>query len=215
MRLIIGDKNYSTWSMRPWVLLRAFDVPFDETRELLSPRDTLPARLRRYSPAAKVPVLQDGDLTVCDSLAICEYVSEVCLDGRGWPADARIRAQARALTAEMHSGFSAVRSALPMNLRARRRVALSAAVRADVRRIDEIWVEYAKEGGWLFGDFSIADCFFAPMAMRFLTYEGVELSETAWAYQRRLSECAAVKKWRDEAAAETNVVPEDEVGEEA
>ena len=218
MQLVIGDKNYSTWSMRPWLLLTAFNVPFEEKMELLSPHDTLAARLLRYSPSVRVPVLLDGELTVWDTLAICEYISEHYLDGRGWPRDVRARAQARAVTAEMHASFSALRGALPMNLRARRRLPLSEAVRADIRRIDDIWTQYPRHhsngGGWLFGDFSIADCFFAPVAMRFLTYVGVELSEAAWRYQQHISECDAVKKWRAEAATEDNIVAKDEAGEE-
>ena len=198
--------------MRPWLLLTAFNLSFEETVEWLAPRRTLTGRLLRYSPAARVPVLIDGELTVWDSLAICEYVSETYLDGGGWPRRTAQRARARAAVCEMHAGFAALRGALPMNIRARRRLPLSAAVLADVRRIDAIWAR--AEGEWLFGDFSIADCFFAPVAMRFLTYEGIALSAAAEEYQQRLRACAAVRQWTRQALLETAVVEEDEAGED-
>lgn len=216
MQLIIGNKNYSTWSMRPWLLLTAFNLPFDEQMEYLEPKDTLRQRLLQYSPSARVPVLIDGDLHVWDTLAICEYVNERYLNGRGYPADLTARAQARALVAEMHAGFSDLRNALPMNIRVRRRLVLSEAVRADIRRIDDIWSHYpAQHGGdWLFEEFSIADCFYAPVAMRFLTYEGVELSAAARQYWQRLSDHPAVQAWRQGAVAETQTVQQDEAGTE-
>lgn len=239
MRLIIGNKNYSTWSMRPWLLLTAFETPFEETVENLAPPQTLTARLLKYSPSARVPVLQDGEVCIWDSLAICEYVNERCLNGRGYPAAAPARAEARALVCEMHAGFAALRAALPMNIRAKRRVNLSEAVRADIRRIDDIWRETPARygpspsnnggegdgengGGFLFGAFSIADCFYAPVAMRFATYTdaeggtegGIKLSPLAQAYAERLRAHAAVAAWTRGALAETQIVPKDETGEE-
>ena len=213
MQLIIGEKNYSTWSMRPWLLLRAFNVSFTEIVETLADEVSLCSRLLRYSPTARVPVLQDGDTVIWDSLAICEYVSETRLSGGGWPADAANRAQARALTAEMHAGFVALRTALPMNIRARRRVPFSDAVLRDVRRINEIWAA-APSGGWLCGEFSIADCFYAPVAMRFLTYADIPLSAAARAYGDRLAGAGAVQEWCRLAFAETTVVAVDEVGDD-
>ena len=219
LKLIIGNKNYSTWSMRPWLLLTAFEVPFEEYVEFLAPQETLRRRLLTHSPSARVPVLVDGDLYVWDSLAICEYISEQHLQGGGYPAEATARARARTLAAEMHAGFSALRDAMPMNIRARRRVEIGKAVQRDIARIDEIWAQAAAQrgdgkGGWLCGRFSIADCFYAPVAMRFATYEGIELSAAADAYRQRLCAHPAVQKWCTGALAEDGIVPVDEVGEE-
>lgn len=216
MRLVIGNKNYSSWSMRPWLLLTAFGVAFEEIMEALAPAETLTARLRRHSPSARVPVLLDGDLCVWDSLAICEYVSARYLDGRGYPASVAAQAQARAIVAEMHAGFHALRRDLPMNIRARRRLQLSEAVQRDIRRIDEIWAHYPPQHGgrFLFGDFSIADCFYAPVAMRFATYDGIALSAEAQAYSERLRQHKAIAAWCEGARAETAIVPADEAGEE-
>lgn len=210
--MVIGEANYSTWSMRPWVFLTGFEVAFEAVFESLVPQATLRERLLAHSPAARVPVLVDGARTVWDSLAICEYVSETYLNGRGLPADMTSRATARSIVAEMHSGFGALRDEMPMNIRARRAVELSRAARADIARIDEIWATYADEKtGWLFGEFSMADCFYAPVAMRFLTYD-VQLSDAARRYHQHLCECSAVQAWRARSAQETSVVPKDEVG---
>ncbi|MCH9704662.1 MAG: glutathione S-transferase family protein [Proteobacteria bacterium] len=216
MQLVIADKNYSTWSMRPWLLLTAYDVAFEEILESLEPDETLRQRLLQHSPSARVPVLLDGDLCVWDSLAICEYISEHYLNGRGYPQDAKCRAQARAVVAEMHSGFSALRAALPMNCRARRKLPLTAAVLADIQRIDEIWSHYPQQNStdFLFGDFSIADCFYAPVAMRFLTYADIPLSEKAQQYWQRLCVHPAVVAWQQAALCETSIVHKDEAGEE-
>lgn len=223
LRLIIGNKNYSTWSMRPWVFLKAFEVEFEEHLELLTPADTVRERLLRHSPSARVPVLQDGELRVWDSLAICEYVSERYLNGGGYPADAVARAEARVLTAEMHAGFAHLRDALPMNIRAKRRVELDKKVRADIARIDEIWSHYParyqsksqnNEDGWLCGRFSIADCFYAPVAMRFATYADIALSNAATHYWQRLCAHPAVQAWRQGGLAEDGIVPVDEAGED-
>ncbi len=211
MQLVIGNKNYSTWSLRPWLLLTAYGVEFEEVQESLL-LDGLTERLGQYSPTSRVPVLLDGDLCVWDSLAICEYVSEAYLNGAGWPGDVHVRAQARALTAEMHSGFSALRAEMPMNIRARRRITPSEQALADVRRINDIWSGYTAESRWLFGDFGIVDSFYAPVALRFETYE-VELSMAARAYQQHLLSHFATRQWIDAALQETEVVAEDEAGE--
>ncbi|ROT98836.1 glutathione S-transferase family protein [Marinobacter sp. R17] len=214
MQLVIGNKNYSSWSLRPWLLMSAFGLEFEEIEESLQ-QEGLKVRLGRYSPTSRVPVLIDGDLTVWDSLAICEYVSEAYLDGRGWPADLRARAHARAICAEMHSGLSALRSEMPMNCRARRLIELSEAAKADVERVDRIWTDcttrYGEDGPWLFGDFSIADCFYAPVAWRFLTY-GTPLSDGAQQYAARLRHHESMERWLAGALAETEIVPEDEAG---
>lgn len=215
MKLIIANKNYSSWSLRGWLALEAFSVPFEEVKLPLF-TDTFYDTLAHYTPVKKVPVLVDGDLSVWDSLAIAEYVNETYLDGKGWPADRAVRAVARSTVAEMHCGYTAVRSAMPMNCRARRRVEITDAVRKDIASIEAIWgsqrLQYATDGDYLFGEFSMADVFFAPVVFRFVTY-GIELSEAAKAYQQTMLSHPAMKAWLEEALAETEVVEEDEAGE--
>ena len=161
MELIIGNKNYSSWSLRAWLLLAANDIAFTETRVPLFNENSTTG-LDEYSAAAKVPVLFDRDAVIWDSLAICEYISEQYLDGRGWPADPLQRAEARSCSAEMHSSFFALRESMPMNCRAGgRKVAMNLELEKDIRRIDSMWCElrekYADNGPWLFGGFSIAE----------------------------------------------------------
>ena len=216
LKLVIGNKNYSSWSLRPWMLLSAFKLSFEEVRVPLT-AEGLSERLGQYSPTCRVPVMMDGDLTVWDSLAICEYVSEQYLDGKGWPSDAAKRAEARAVVAEMHAGFMGLRSEMPMNCRARRRVEASAQTRRDIARVDEIWSkgmrenEIGRQGPWLFGEFSIADCFYAPVVMRFKTY-GVALSEGAQQYQDFFLQDEVLNRWVSAAVQETEILPEDEAG---
>lgn len=214
MRLVIGNKNYSSWSLRPWLLLQAFQVPFDEHIESLA-EPNLAARLLQFSDSARVPVLNDGELTVWDSLAICEYVNDQYLAGKAWPAAPSDKALARAITAEMHSGFAALRTEMPMNCRATRKIELSDLVRADIARIDQIWSTFARADAAgelrLFGQFGIADCFFAPVVMRFLTYQP-ELSMAAQAYLRSMRAHPSLQSWVDAALRETEVVDDDEAG---
>jgi len=216
MRLVIGNKNYSSWSLRPWLLMDAFNVEFDEHIESLA-EPNLTQRLAQFSDSARVPVLNDGELTVWDSLAICEYINDCCIGGKGWPSSDNDRALARAVTAEMHSGFVALRNEMPMNCRASRVVELSDAAVADVARVDDIWSQYARtdtEGHLrLFGQFSIADCFFAPVVMRFSTYSP-NLSAQASAYLSSMREHPSLVKWVDAAIREVEVVAVDEAGEE-
>lgn len=215
MKLIIGNKNYSSWSLRPWLLMSAHKLPFEEQRIALDRPDTS-ALIRRYSEVGKVPVLQDGELTVWDSLAICEYISEQYLDGRGWPGDPAVRAEARSCSAEMHSGFPAIRGQMPMNCRATgRKVPLTPELDKEIARVDSLWsgcrAKYSAGGPWLFGEFSIADCMFAPVASRFATY-GVALSESAGRYQQRLLNHDSMQLWIRQGQAETEVVEADEAG---
>lgn len=214
MELIVGNKNYSSWSLRGWLMLAAFDLDFKDTRLLLH-TDTFYRELEKLGVAGKVPVLLDGDVTVWDSLAICEYVSETYLDGRGWPVDKTARAEARAVANEMHSGFMALRSEMPMNCRAKRRIEPSAAAMQDVARIDAIWsglrARFADQGPWLFGEFSIADVMFAPVASRFETY-GVEVSDLSRAYMAMVLNHPAMQEWIEEGKRETEIVESDEVG---
>lgn len=212
MQLVIGNKNYSTWSLRPWLLLDYFDVTFEEVLESLRP-EQLSQRLGKYSASSKVPVLLDGDIAVWDSLAICEHISEQCLNGRGWPQALGNRALARSISAQMHSGFGAMRNEMPMNIRAKRRLELSDEAKSDVAQVQQLWQDsIAKSGGpWLCGEFSIADCMFAPVAMRFITY-GIELTPQAQAYVDKISGLPSMKKWIKAALLETEVVALDEAG---
>jgi len=213
VKLVIGNKNYSSWSLRPWMLLSTFEVEFEEVQESLR-QEGLTERLSQYSPTARVPVLIDESVTVWDSLAICEYVSEKYLMGKGWPQDQALRAEARAVSAEMHAGFMGLRSELPMNCRATRKVTLSAAAKRDIARVDDIWSKRMSSGlgPWLFGDFSIADCFYAPVISRFQTY-GISLSEAAGQYQSFFGEHDVLNRWIESAKQETEIIPEDEAGE--
>jgi glutathione S-transferase len=214
MKLVIGNKNYSTWSLRPWLLLSALNLDFEEIQVSLL-QDGLKERLGKYSASCKVPVLIDGDLSVWDSLAICEYVSEKYLNGRGWPEDIKQRAEARAIVSEMHSGFNALRNEMPMNISATRQLELSQAAQTDISRIDSIWSQYTEKnaeiGPWLFGEFSIADCFFAPVASRFATYR-TPLSAVAQKYADLLLSHRSFVQWIEAAKTETEIVPEDEAG---
>jgi len=215
MQLIIGNKNYSSWSLRAWLMLKAFEVEFEEVKlNLFS--DEFYATLEKYTPLAKVPVLVDGELKVWDSLAICEYVNEQYLEGRGWPKEAAARARARAVVAEMHAGFNALRNEMPMNCRAKRRLDLSAAAKRDIQRMDSIWAdlrsEHQAKGPWLLGEFSIVDVFFAPAVLRFVTY-GTHLSSQSEEYKQVILEHPAMKAWLESALQETEFVEVDEAGE--
>lgn len=207
LTLIIGNKNYSSWSMRPWVAMTAFGIPFQEVRVLLDQKDTS-SKIAEYSACGRVPVLLAGEMTIWDSLAICEYLAEQFPDKHLWPQDVAARATARSVCAEMHSGFAGLRTAMSMNIRAqlpgRGR---TAAAQADIGRISEIWEECLSRFGhhqFLFGDFSIADAYFAPVVMRFRTY-GVSLAPALNAYCERVQAHPAVARWITEALAETEV----------
>jgi len=208
--LVIGNKNYSSWSLRPWLLLRHFGVEFDEVRLLLDTPGFAAGALR-HSPTGKVPALRDGALVLWDSLAICEYANERWLDGNGWPADLHRRALARAAAAEMHSGFAALRTQLPMNSRRRPDAyRWDAAAQRDIEWIQALWRELRRDhgagGDFLFGEFGIVDAMFAPVAIRFDGY-GVAVDDTAAAYLRALFALPALRQWRDEAAREAEHVP--------
>ena len=207
LTLIIGNKNYSSWSMRPWVAMTAFGIPFQEVRVLLDQRDTA-TKIAAYSACGRVPVLLAGEMTIWDSLAICEYLAEQFPDKHLWPQDVAARAMARCVCAEMHSGFTGLRTDMSMNIKAtlpgRGR---TAAAQADIGRISEIWEECLSRFGhhqFLFGEFSIADAYFAPVVMRFRTY-GVSLAPALNAYCERVQAHPAVARWITEALAETEV----------
>ncbi|UDF37048.1 UNVERIFIED_ORG: glutathione S-transferase family protein [Shinella sp. XGS7] len=212
MQLIIGNKNYSSWSMRPWVLLKAFGIPFEE-RKLrfdFAPGSVFYQALAVYTPTAKVPVLvEDDGFAVWDTLAITEHIAERHPELAIWPRDARQRSRARSLCAEMHAGFSTLRNLCPMNIEAAlpeigaKHQAESSQLLADLARIDAIWSgELARSGGpFLFGEFSAADAYFAPVAMRVRTY-ALPLSEASRAYVERLVAAPGVRDWIADALAE-------------
>lgn len=213
MTLVIANRNYSSWSLRPWILLKHLGFDFEEVQLLLD-TDAFRREIVKWNPAGRVPVLRHGDLVVWDSLAICEYAAE--LSGRGWPADRAQRARARSLAAEMHSGFQALRNEWPMNIRAPgRRTNPSDALHANVARIDEAWSEArarsAQSGPWLFGEYSVADAMFAPVALRFRTY-GAKLSATAAAYVQQLTGDPLLAPWIEQAGKEPWIVEADEAG---
>jgi len=215
LELVIGNKNYSSWSLRPWLFLSVHDLPFEEVRIPLNVDNTY-AALAKYTDAGKVPVLKDNDLIIWDSLAICEYISEQYLDGRGWPSSVRARAQARSCCAEMHSGFTEIRGQLPMNCRAiGRKVRLNTTLEREVARIDRIWSKYREThsgaGPWLFGDFSIADCMFAPVASRFKTY-GIKVSAVSTEYMHFVLDHEKMREWFSQATDEPETIDVSEVG---
>jgi glutathione S-transferase len=204
LHLVLGNKNYSSWSMRPWVVLRHFGIPFTEETIWL---DTPTAREQklRHSPTGRVPILRHGEVTIWDSLAICEYVAELFPAKNLWPRDAATRALARALVAEMHAGFTALRSELPVNCKRTRPLGrpMSDACKEDVRRITDIFA--GAKGPFLLGDYSIADAFYTPVASRLRSY-GVTLTGTAASYAASLLGTDAAKAWHELAAAETHVL---------
>ena len=215
MKLIIGNKNYSTWSLRAWLLLTANNLPFEEVRIALSIEST-EVEIAKHTDAGKVPVLDDNGLVVWDSLAICEYISEQYLDRQGWPADTKDRAVARSCCAEMHSGFFTLREAMPMNCRAVNRfVPMTPDLQEDISRINSIWTQlrtnHANQGPWLFGAFSIVDCMFAPVVFRFATYN-VQVSKTAQKYMTHVLENPAIQLWLEQAKKESETIECDEVG---
>jgi glutathione S-transferase len=215
MKLVIGDKNYSSWSMRPWVLLTHFGIAFDEVLIELDEPGTK-ASILQYSASGKVPCLiGDDGFAVWDSLAIAETLAERFPQHALWPRDANARARARSVSAEMHSGFVALRGAMPMNIRfTRRGVGSTPDVLADVARIDAIWREClaASGGPFLFGEFSIADAMYAPVVMRFNSYQP-KLSPQAAAYVERVTALPAVAAWIEAARRETHIVADDELDE--
>jgi len=208
-KIVLGNKNYSSWSLRGWLALKRCGVDFDEEVIPLY-QDDWRARLLAVSPAGKVPVLVHGGRTVWDSLAIVEYLAELFPAAGLWPEDPGARARARAVAAEMHAGFAALREAMPMNFRGdvdppRR----DERVAADIARVVELWQDcragFGRGGPFLFGGFSAADAFYAPVAARFATY-GVDLPAAAAAYRDAVLASPAVVEWRQAAVAEPWII---------
>lgn len=213
MKLYIGNQNYSSWSLRAWLVFNQYDLPVETIKLKLFTEDFY-RTLEKVTPSAKVPVLVDDGVTVWDSLAILEYVNEAYLEGKAWPNSIAERAKARALSAEMHAGFTHLRNELPMNCRAKRKVNLSEGAMKDIARVDAIWSQQMVlfSHGWLFGEWSIADAMYAPIALRLQTY-GIALSDLAQKYQEKQLASPAIQKWLAEAKMETDIVAEDEAGE--
>ena len=220
MQLYIGNKNYSSWSMRPWVLMTQAGIPFDEVMlrfDAFSPGSKFKTEVERLNPAGRVPVLVDDGLAVWDTLAIAEYLAERFPGRQLWPADVRARARARSVCAEMHSGFGALRSHFGMNIEAAlpevgaRLLAEQPELRDNVARIVAMWSELLAEHGgpMLFGAFSIADAFFAPVVMRFRTY-AVPVPPPIAAYMERVIALPGVAAWIADALAEKDFLPFEE-----
>jgi len=215
LTLVTGNKTYSSWSLRPWLLLKHLGVEFHEISVPLHAPDAT-GQITRYSPSGRVPVLLDGNQVIWESLAIGEYLAERY--PTVWPAEAHRRALARSAANEMHAGFTALREELPFNCRTRRSgVMPSHVAQAEIGRIVALWktcrqTVHGEEGPWLFGCFTCADAMFAPVALRFHTY-GVALPETAQAYVATVLDDAATRAWIEAARQETAVIPEDERGQ--
>ena len=210
LKLVIGNKNYSSWSMRPWLALRANNIAFDEVFIPLYTGDADKQRILDFTHSGKVPALIDGDITIWDSLAIIEYVAERFPQSRIWPEDRARRAHARSISAEMHSGFAALRNECGMNLhRPVRAVALSADARADVARVEQIWIEcrerYGKFGPFLFGAFGGVDAMFAPVVHRFRSF-AIAVAPEAQAYMDTMMALPAFQQWTSAALAETLII---------
>ncbi|ENU28743.1 hypothetical protein F991_03325 [Acinetobacter sp. CIP-A165] len=216
--LFIGNKNYSTWSMRPWILLKQAGISFQEHLiqfddfELDSPFKT---EILKLNPTGKVPVLVDGDVTVWDSLAICEYVAEQSPEKNLFPQDKKLRARARCISAEMHSSFQSLRNLCPMNIEAdlahigQKLWAEHDQLRADVARIEQIWSERPSEDSFLCGEFSVADAFYAPVVMRFVCFQ-FPVSASSQAYMQKILSLSSVQQWIAEAKQEQMFVLVDE-----
>ena len=209
--LVIGNRNYSSWSLRAWLHLRASNIPFEEVRIPLR-IDGWQEAIRQYSPAGLVPVLVDDGFPVWDSLAIIEYICERHPQAVAWPEDPVRRARARSITAEMHSGFMSIRDELPQNIRARKSCALSdlsESCRREVDRVADIWsscrTEFANDGDWLFGDLSIADIMFAPVALRFVTYS-ISIPSPGSQFVEAIECFAPVQEWIESSKAETETI---------
>jgi glutathione S-transferase len=210
LKLAIGNKNYSSWSMRPWLALRANHIAFEEVFIPLYTGAADKQRILSVTRSGKVPALIDGDVTVWDSLAIIEYLAERFPEAKLWPEDRAGRALARSISAEMHSGFVALRSECPMNLhRPVRGIALSEDARANAARIQEIWLDcrerYGKPGPFLFGAFGAADAMFAPVVFRFHTF-AIDAAPEVRAYMDTMMALPAVQDWTKAGLAETLII---------
>lgn len=212
--LYIGNKNYSSWSLRPWLAMKVAGIPFEEQLILLFDNNWK-QNIAAVSPSARVPVLVDGDLTIWETMAILEYLAEQHPDKNLWPAEKEARAVARAIANEMHAGFGNLRNHMPMNIRKSfPGKGMGEGVAEDIARVTEIWndcrARFGSGGDFLFGKFCNADAMFAPVVSRFTTY-GVELDEVSAAYRDAVQALPEMIEWSDAGRAEPWIVPEDEI----
>ena len=214
LHLVIANKNYSSWSLRPWMAMTMAGLPFNET---IIPLDTPETKrlIAAHSKSGRVPLLYHGKLAIWESLAILEYLAEAFPQKNLWPKAASTRAAARAVANEMHAGFTALRNACPMNLRRpRKAVAMNDAIKRDVARIEEIWRDcrkrFSKGGKFLFGKFCNADAMYAPVVTRFDTY-AIPVAADSREYMSNVMATHAFKSWREAALKESWIVPSDEV----
>jgi glutathione S-transferase len=212
MKLIVANKNYSSWSLRPWLVLKHFNIPFDEELVLLS-GDGWQENIRRKSPTGKVPVLIDGDVVVPETIAIIEYLNDKYPAKGIWPSNRVERALARAAAAEIHGGFTALRNEAPMNLKGSHPGKVDPdLVAGDLKRIERLWGELISRSGgpYLFGQFTAADAMYAPVATRIRTYE-LPVSDLAMEYVEAIYALPAFQEWLAEAVKEPWVVEQDEI----
>jgi glutathione S-transferase len=213
LKLVLGNKNYSSWSLRPWIAMRHAGIAFEEEVIPLYVQGSR-ERILRYSPAGKVPVLIDGDMTIWESLAILEHLAEHFPKAQLWPDAVAARAHARAVSAEMHAGFGHLRRHCPMNMRrVGKKYELTAEVVADVRRIEEIWTDcrarFGQGGPFLFGRFSAADAMYAPVVSRFASY-AIGVGAACEAYMAAMMALPAWQEWREAGVAEPWIMPGNE-----
>lgn len=218
LKIIIGEKNYSSWSLRGWLAIHHTGLQFEEVQ---LPLDTpeFYEKIKTLNPSGRVPALYDGDILVWDSAAIIDYCAALAPKKYWWPSDKSALAFARSIFAEMHSGFEQLRTHAPMNMRGRwSGLCVASGVQADIKRIDTLWTEartrFGDTGPFLFGEFSAADMMYAPVASRFATY-GVELSSVSAAYVEALFNYPAFKEWYDAALKEETIVRADELAPSA
>lgn len=206
LTLVIGDKNLSSWSLRPWLLMKQLDIPFTERLVRLDRPETK-AEIAKVSPSGRVPCLIDGDMAIWDSLSIAEYLAEKFPDKALWPTHAKARAIARSVSAEMHSGFGALRAFWPMNFAREGMGHMTGGIESDIARIAAIWEtcrrDFGREGPFLFGRFSVADAMYAPVVSRFQTYGPVALPPLAEEWRKAMWLLPAMRDWGDGAKAET------------
>jgi glutathione S-transferase len=205
LTLVIGNKNYSSWSMRPWLALVHHTIPFDEVTIPIGTPETA-AAIRRYSPAEKVPVLIDDGAAIWETLAILFHIAERFPATKLWPEEKKARAHAFAIATEMHGGFAALRQNCPMNLKRRKQRELTPEAAADIRRITEMWRDarsrFGQGGDFLFGRFTAADCMYAPVATRIRSYE-IDVDPVSAAYVETIYTLPAFRRWYDEAMQES------------
>ncbi len=215
LKLILGNKNYSSWSLRPWIAMRHAGIAFEEeVIPLYEPGST--ERILAYSPAGKVPILIDGDMTIWESLAILDHIAERFPKAQLWPSDPKARAHARAVSAEMHAGFGALRRHCPMNMRrVNKRLELTVEVDANVQRIESIWTDcrarFGEGGPFLFGRFSAADAMYAPVVSRFASY-AIGVGAACEAYMAAMMALPAWREWHAAGIAEPWIMPGNELG---